>query len=115
MLSSDPTGRTAFVQSGGLAAVLAMAESSSVLKEASEAIAGGRSACWPAQPAAFLLACAEPAEAASCAQGTHTPPSRSFLACCAGVYPEEVVQYYSPGYSQQLLNKLEALNSTAVV
>jgi hypothetical protein len=59
------------VQSGGLAAVLAMSEPSAALREASEAI--------------------------------------------SGVYPEEVVQYYSPGYSQQLLTKLEALNGTAVM
>jgi hypothetical protein len=70
VLSSDPTGRTAFVQSGGLAAVLAMAEANPGLREPVEAI--------------------------------------------SGVYPEDVVQYYSPSYSQQLLQKLETLNSTPV-
>jgi hypothetical protein len=52
VLSSDPTGRTAFVQSGGLAAVLAMAESSSALKEASEAIAGAFVCFCSCRPAA---------------------------------------------------------------
>lgn len=30
-------------------------------------------------------------------------------------YPEEIVQYYSPGYSQQLLQKLDAMSSSSAV
>lgn len=28
-------------------------------------------------------------------------------------YPEEIVHYYSPGYSQQLLQKLDAMSSSS--
>lgn len=66
VLASDPSGRSQFVISGGLAACLAMAEApGSSLKEAVDIINSS--------------------------------------------YPEEVVKYYSPGYSQQLLSKLEGL------
>ena len=30
-------------------------------------------------------------------------------------YPEEIVKYYSPGYSQQLLQRLDAMAGTAAV
>lgn len=70
VLANDPSGRAAFVHSGGLAAVQQMAEApGSKLKEAVEIIN-------------------------SC-------------------YPEEIVKYYSPSYSQQLLEKLESLTATA--
>lgn len=66
VLANDPSGRSQFVHSGGLAAVQQMAEApDSKLKEAVDIIN-------------------------SC-------------------YPEEVVRYYSPSYSQQLLQKLDAM------
>lgn len=66
VLAADPSGRSQFVMSGGLAAVQQMAEApGSSLKEAVDIIN-------------------------SC-------------------YPEEIVKYYSPGYSQQLLEKLEQM------
>jgi hypothetical protein len=69
VLANDPSGRAAFVHSGGLAAVQQMGEApGSKLKEAVEII--------------------------------------------NSVYPEEIVKYYSPSYSQQLLEKLESLTAT---
>jgi len=70
VLANDPSGRTQFVHSGGLAAVQQLREApASKLREAVEIIN-------------------------SC-------------------YPEEVVRYYSPSYSQQLLQKLESMAATA--
>eukprot|EP00967_Tisochrysis_lutea_P046056 scaffold55895_cov16-Tisochrysis_lutea.AAC.1 len=69
VLGNDPSGRAAFVHSGGLAAVQQMAEApGSKLKEAVEII--------------------------------------------NSAYPEEIVKYYSPTYSQQLLEKLEGMSTT---
>lgn len=68
VLANDPSGRAAFVHSGGLAAVQNMAEApGSKLKEAVEII--------------------------------------------NSVYPEEIVKYYSPSYSAQLMEKLESLTT----
>jgi hypothetical protein len=72
VLANDPAGRAAFVHSGGLAAVQAMAEApGSKLKEAVE----------------VLNSC----------------------------YPEEIVRYYSPSYSQKLLEQLDSMAASGGV
>eukprot|EP00891_Asterochloris_glomerata_P008122 jgi/Astpho2/8122/fgenesh1_pm.00120_%23_20_t len=71
VLANDPTSRSSFVHSGGLAAVQQMGEASgSSLREAVDIINSS--------------------------------------------FPEEIVRYYSPSYSQQLLQKLDAMAGTAV-
>jgi len=70
VLTNDPSGRSQFVHSGGLATVQQLGEASgSKLKEAVEVINSN--------------------------------------------FPEEIVKYYSPGYSNALLEKLESMNQQA--
>lgn len=138
VLANDAAGRSQFVHSGGLAAVQQLAEApgSKLKVRWLLGVLTGRHQPAPHLPACpqhlpcrsrpCLRACHVTAQQPAGAAAPHSnllPPRGSTpiptnlhltLACQEAVeiinscFPEEIVRYYSPSYSKQLLDKLDA-------